>query len=88
MASEWVRTIRDMAAAFDIPFFFKQWGEWAPPAQVPEWEKYLVSEKNRHTIATEAVDGQAEEPIYRFGKGRAGRLLDGVEHNAMPRPLL
>jgi protein gp37 len=27
---EWVRQVRDGAAAAHVPFFFKEWGEWAP----------------------------------------------------------
>jgi len=30
MKPDWVRSIRDQCFAFDIPFFFKQWGEWSP----------------------------------------------------------
>lgn len=28
MHPEWVRSIRDQCAEADVPFFFKQWGEW------------------------------------------------------------
>lgn len=27
---EWIRAIRDLCAGAAVPFFFKQWGEWAP----------------------------------------------------------
>lgn len=27
---DWFRDLRDQCAAADVPFFFKQWGEWAP----------------------------------------------------------
>lgn len=30
MHPEWVRSIRDQCQAAGVPFFFKQWGEWAP----------------------------------------------------------
>ena len=32
------------------------------------------------------TDGHADDQpdLYSVGKGRAGRLLDGVEHNGMP----
>jgi protein gp37 len=30
MHPEWVRSLRDQCAAAEVPFFFKQWGEWAP----------------------------------------------------------
>lgn len=30
MHPDWARSIRDQCAAAGVPFFFKQWGEWAP----------------------------------------------------------
>lgn len=27
---DWFRSLRDQCAAADVPFLFKQWGEWAP----------------------------------------------------------
>jgi protein gp37 len=30
MKPEWARSIRDQCLAADVPFFFKQWGEWSP----------------------------------------------------------
>lgn len=32
MHPEWARSLRDQCAAADIPFFFKQWGEWSADA--------------------------------------------------------
>jgi protein gp37 len=34
MHPNWVRSIRDQCVAAGVPFFFKQWGEWAP---FPNW---------------------------------------------------
>lgn len=30
MHPEWVRSLRDQCSAADVPFLFKQWGEWVP----------------------------------------------------------
>lgn len=30
MHPDWARSLRDQAAAADVPFFMKQWGEWGP----------------------------------------------------------
>jgi hypothetical protein len=51
---------------------FKQWGEWAPADQVPP---------DALSHVHDYLDG-----VYmtRAGKKRAGRLLDGVEHNGFP----
>jgi protein gp37 len=33
MHPDWARSLRDQCVAADIPFFFKQWGEWGPFGQ-------------------------------------------------------
>ncbi len=32
MHPDWARSLRDQCAAADVPFLYKQWGEWAPSA--------------------------------------------------------
>jgi protein gp37 len=34
MHPDWARSLRDQCVAAGVPFLFKQWGEWAPAAQV------------------------------------------------------
>jgi len=34
MHPDWARDLRDRCAAADVPFFFKQWGEWGPAGRV------------------------------------------------------
>jgi protein gp37 len=74
---DWFRQIRDQCVAAGIAYFHKQNGEWArgfeglPPAQDC------------------AVEFGPERPgdyrrVYRVGKKRAGRLLDGREWSEFP----
>ena len=35
MHPDWARALRDQCAAADVPFFFKQWGEWLPIFEQP-----------------------------------------------------
>lgn len=77
MHPDWPRALRDQCAAAGVPFFFKQWGEWADVNQ-PENGALVMESRPRHFWPDRA--GQA----IRVGKSRAGRLLDGVEHNAFP----
>ena len=70
MNPAWARALRDQCAAADVPFFFKQLGEWAP-------------------CNGEELDGSewafpTFDVVRRVGKARAGRLLDGVTHDALP----
>lgn len=102
MHPAWARSIRDQCAAAGVPFFFKQWGEWAPQiGAVDGWTLNDNPEISRFEHR-EWEDGRWSEPFWpmwcdwqdgnydeeqsvsRIGKKRAGRLLDGVGHNAMP----
>ncbi|RUU41464.1 phage Gp37/Gp68 family protein [Mesorhizobium sp. M6A.T.Ca.TU.002.02.2.1] len=84
MHPAWARSIRDQCATAGVPFFFKQWGEFAPafgldlrPTGLP-WSGESQTAVARGTAT-------AQQATRRFGKRRAGRLLDGIEHNAMPQ---
>lgn len=81
MHPDWARSLRDQCKAADVPFFFKQWGEWHPYQEDMEnlfGPDYSLlkhfSFKNTNTI------------MYKVGKKKAGRLLDGKEWNEYPKP--
>jgi len=84
MHPEWVRSVRDQCVDAEVPFFFKQWGEWFPRSQ---WEGNpdLVLpddrdvERGPHTFIFD--DG---EVMHYVGKKKAGRLLDSQEWNEFP----
>ncbi|WP_421907237.1 DUF5131 family protein [Mameliella sp.] len=67
---QWFRDLRDQCAAADVPFHFKQWGEWASVSEVE-------GPGDHHTFP----DGRT---VRRIGKSRAGRALDGEPHDGMP----
>ncbi|API58306.1 hypothetical protein BSL82_02440 [Tardibacter chloracetimidivorans] len=90
---DWHRAARDFCAANDMAYFFKQWGEYAPGEIAGD---YLDPERVAKGISL--WDGRWEErwsypdghvddepDLYRVGKKRAGRLLDGVLHSAFPQ---
>ncbi|MBX9876765.1 MAG: phage Gp37/Gp68 family protein [Beijerinckiaceae bacterium] len=70
MEAEWAQSIRDRCEAAGTAFFFKQWGSHIPAGQ---------------TMANGKVWAPGCGTRLRATKGITGRLLDGVEHNAMPR---
>ena len=70
MHPQWARSLRDQCEAAGVPFFHKQNGEFAS-----------VSEVCGLGAHHQFPDGST---VRRVGKARAGRLLDGREHNAMP----
>jgi protein gp37 len=112
MHPDWARSLRDQCADADVPFHFKQWGNWAPVCEMDEQllediyhpaPKHSAEASRRckvdqcvlHADGTrfngkqmyerEAFwQGKGAMTMFEVGKKRAGRLLDGVEHNGMP----
>lgn len=100
MHPDWARSLRDQCAAADVPFFFKQWGAWLPwePQDAPFWLSQAGAYEDGHTLFPGDMDGdpkwddglglisqgEAHAAFQLVGKGKAGRRLDGVTHDAMP----
>lgn len=113
MHPEWARSLRDQCAAAGVPFFFKQWGEWATSAismstGAPVFRRFetfdqwvskastwinggicLDRDGTLLHIGADFMDARdsGKFPVtimHRVGKARAGHLLDGVEHRAVP----
>lgn len=83
MNPQWATSLRDQCAEADIPYFFKQWGEWAPSG-------YLVIRSRPEpgsVLVGEPVDEHGHRvELRRIGKKAAGRELDGITHDAFPEP--
>lgn len=83
MHPNWVREIRDRCRIMtpELPFYFKQWGEWASDyAQQGEFQP-----SQRFTERTQIVEHEdVRTTVFRVGKRRAGCLLDGKTHFAVP----
>lgn len=74
MHPDWVRSLRDQCQVAGVPFFFKQWGEWAPVSG--------VGASRRHFHFEDGIT------MRRVGKKVAGRMLDGREWNEFPEVTL
>lgn len=75
MHPQWVRSLRDQCQTAGVAFHFKQWGEY-------QYGERRAQREDDGSI-TFHDDGM---PMYvRAGKKAAGRLLDGVEWNEVPR---
>jgi protein gp37 len=98
MHLDWVRSIRDQCQSAAVPFYFKQWGEWAPCGPIRPDPDFLGGEcfdaASGGTVAAARLvtassgyyykfqDGQVME---RVGKKSAGRILDGREWLELPK---
>jgi protein gp37 len=73
MHPDWARSIRDQCQAAGVPFFFKQWGAWAPHRAAGIYER---------ARRLDYTDGTS---LICVGKLAAGRLLDGWEWSDWPQ---
>ena len=92
MNPDWARSLRDQCKAAGVPFFFKQWGEWAPTGNVNSANGAVSAATGRLVIPLTELglatvtreDNGPWQRMYRVGKKAAGRLLDGEIHEAFP----
>jgi protein gp37 len=99
MHPKWALSLRDQCKDAEVPFFFKQWGEWAPVVREELDEYGLWAGKEKKPVL-EIVQGRKECGYYcdedhgcidhqgwvmkRVGKKAAGAHLDGVLHREFP----
>lgn len=94
MHPDWVRSLRDQCTAAGIPFFFKQWGEWAP-AESKDFNKGLRIESVEGKVEcgyycderVGHVDHKAQAMV-RVGRKAAGAVLDGRVWREFPGKFL
>ena len=98
MHPDWARSIRDQCIEAEVPFLFKQWGEWMPCGPVEDDQglaggrAFDNARGDRTAFYGPMTSGRSrgyrvlsgEQVMVRAGKHNAGRLLDGREWNEFP----
>jgi protein gp37 len=86
MHPDWVRNIQKQCQEQNVPFFFKQWGEWIPETEAKNYVAMYYSDVHRDTVNFNGhLTGKNEDClVYKVGKKKAGSLLDGKEYKEMP----
>ncbi|HEY2252645.1 MAG TPA: DUF5131 family protein, partial [Planctomycetaceae bacterium] len=83
----WARGLRDECQQQDVPFHFKQWGDWADVTNVrlrlPSHEIRLTVDGCITSVDAPPEDGEAI--MRRVFKQNAGRRLDGRTWDELPR---
>lgn len=79
MHPDWARSLRDQCEAAETPYFFKQWGNWAPWEQLPATVAAALTAHGKEF----AFDDGTKVEFFR--KDIAGRILDGFEYNGSPK---
>ena len=82
MHIQWLRNILEQCREQNVPFFFKQWGTWAP-------FKGSALVKGVHIFKRDYAAGETppvnnENIYYKIGKKHSGCLLDGKEYKEYP----
>lgn len=83
MHPDWARRIRNDCADAGVPFFFKQWGNFRPSYLGIELRLINLEPDGRWERSV-GIHSPRQELMADVGKRAAGRLLDGVTHDAMP----
>jgi protein gp37 len=88
MHPAWVRDIRDQCQRAGVAFFFKQWGEWAPAGKWYDTTHCRMIAPDGTLLGAPwsgwRLGTPDYEPVRRFGKKTAGRVIDGRTWDEMP----
>lgn len=87
MHPDWVRSLRDQCVEAGVPFLFKQWGEFEDRGRHgPQAGDWAVWPNGNGVVLHGGQFPTSREVaiMRRVGRARAGRLLDGAEHNGFP----
>jgi len=87
MHPDWARQLRDECVAAGVPFFFKQWGAWAPyPMDGSSREWMILDSGGGLDLPDHRTPDESggECAVVHLGKAAAGRTLDGQIWDQMP----
>lgn len=89
MHPEWLRAIHDECRTGEIPFHFKQWGEWAPALSEPgiKMSKEKPNTESIRLCVDGSIyngDGRAFVTMLKVGKRESGRKLFNKTYNGFP----
>ncbi|MGW2612737.1 DUF5131 family protein [Streptomyces mirabilis] len=85
MHPNWARFLRDQCKWAGVRFFLKQWGAYAPEDHGHDHGGIaLIDTQGRSWEGKEDLAPPDAVRMRRVGKKKAGRLLDGLPHDAVP----
>lgn len=96
MHPDWARSLRDQCTAAGVAFLFKQWGNWISiydrDRDDPDWQACARPggwDRKRwlNFAGGQGFHGDKLHMMLNVGKKAAGRLLDGVQHDALPEAI-
>ena len=90
MNPDWAYELRDQCDAADVPFLFKQWGEWVTAGNrafgtVKGEVRHIRSDGSFWGDDLPEDENADVLTVVKVGKAAAGRLLGGVQHDGYPK---
>lgn len=90
---DWVRNIQRQCQEQNVPFFFKQWGEFAPVESSIEYlelqKTYWIDFNGQVTTVKKKIPSFLQynraTAMKKVGKAKSGALLDGKEYKEFPK---
>lgn len=99
MNPNWVRTIKYECANHNVPFLFKQWGEYAeyehvdPTMDIIEYgrggkgyQHLLINDAGETGVDARELKG-TQAILYRFGRSLCGNTLDGYQYKEVTKDM-
>lgn len=77
MHPDWVIDLKNQCKEVNVPFFFKQWGEWAPVHDLRVNEKGIAG-KTWYTF-------DPDTSVCKVGKKLSGSKINGIEYKEFPK---
>lgn len=93
MHPDWARSLRNQCNAANVPFFFKQWGNWRPEIDRdrddPDWRQPYAKYREPafqilNLAGGQGFHGERVHVMRNCSKASAGRALDGMIHDEFP----
>ena len=85
MHPDWARSLRDQCQDAGVPYFFKQWGAFAPEANGHDRGGIQFIDRRGQSWNGMEIPARPDAVgMRRVGKGRAGRMLDGRTWDEFP----
>jgi protein gp37 len=84
---DWFRSLRDQCQAAGVPFFFKQWGQWAPGTAAAMRDGMARGIPVCGLTVAGSTDTGPDDiavAMWKLGKKSAGRSLDGRTWDEYP----
>jgi len=85
--SQWVSDIQKLCDIYNVPFFFKGWGEWMPSGQMNSAlrrETYITN-PNKYPFINYFHDGVCLEVVQKTGRKISGDFLYGKQYHEFPK---